>query len=258
MLFSFIHLFWALFCTVEIVVSLWLIKKYNVSLDKLLGISCWICLVCAIVKVLCLTTMVPSADGSKFYPYYSDGDFPFYMCSLQIAGILFCKFTVNERNRKCILAYMYPTCILGAVASIVIPTILSGSPVSFLKIITDPMPYEFFSFHSLLFVIGYTIYKQVDLKPKDFISTMYILFALGFGSIVLNSAMAERVYVNGTLQSIDHVASYFFTMTTANGSSLNPKAVWLRYFGLISLAAIAVITALYIPVFVRANKEKAK
>lgn len=199
--------------------------------------------------------MVPSADGSKFYPYYSDGDFPLYMCSMQIAGILFCKFTVNERNKKCILAYMYPSCILGAVASIIIPTILSGSPVTFKEIFTDPMPYEFFTYHSMLFVIGWTIYKQVDLKPKDLISTLYILVALGFGSIVLNSAMAERVYINGELQSIDHVAGYFFTMTTADGSSLNPKAVWLKWFLTLAAITIAVFILLYIPVFIKEKKK---
>lgn len=258
MLFTLTHAIWIVFCICEIVVALWLIKKYDVKLDKIISIGCWFCLIRTLLRVLDLTKMVPSADGTMFFSYFSDMEFPFHLCGMQMFGLLICQVTESEKIRKYVLAYMYPTCIIGAVATFMTPSILSVSPVPMREIFTAIKPYEFFTYHSMLFVLGWTFFKQVDLKPRDYVSTVYILIALLLGSVMLNSAMAGRVYVNNELISIDHITDYCFTTSVVNMTSLNPKWDWIKRFLGEMVGLIGLITVLYIPVFRKARRENNK
>ena len=64
--------------------------------------------------------------------------------------------------RENILAFMYPTCIIGAFMALMMPSIFTTSiPVE--KAFISPISYQFFIYHSMLIALGIIIVKSKEI-----------------------------------------------------------------------------------------------
>ena len=93
--------------------------------------------------------MVPSATGDIVYPYLEMNHMPFHLCSIQILLIFYTRFTANQKMRENVLAFMYPSCVLGAISAIILSSIFRTS-VPAEEAFIHLLPYQVFIYHSML------------------------------------------------------------------------------------------------------------
>ena len=255
-MFTMNHFIWLFIVLAVIVLSMKYLHQHQVPLEKLLNVCCVLALVSEFTKTFSVIELVPTADGSMYYPYISMGHLPLHLCSIQILFIFYVRFSSNTKMRETLLAFMYPSCLLGALMAIALPSIFNGSvPVA--QAFIHPLAYQFFLYHAMLIVLGLYIFtsKQVDIRPKHLGSTIGILALLAFLSLYVNSMVAAPVYVNGELQSVEYTANMFFTYQPVLDIPLTELWHWYVYLGIIVVLALTLISLTYIPVWKRAKKH---
>lgn len=256
-MFTLNHLIWVAISVLIIIISLILLKKYKVSLEQMLSVSCFGGIISEMVKTFCVIKMVPLDDGSAFTPYIEMTDVPLHLCSFQIILIFLTKFTKNKKLKQLLLGFMYPTCSIGAFLAILLPSIFTDYIDPKNAFIT-PHVYQYFLYHSLLIVLGLYIYisNEAELKPKNYFTTIVMLLAFAFISFYLNSIFATPIYENGTLVSVQHMPNFFFTFLTPISIPLFKIWHWYIYFSIIVSIAVLLIGLFYLPVFIKAKKQK--
>lgn len=252
-MFSTVHLIWLAISIVIIIISLKTIKSRTVTLDKLLTVACFVCIVSEVIKVFSSMQLVPSADGTTMYPYMLPQHLPFHLCSIQIIIIFYVKFTKNIKIRETLLAFMYPTCIIGAVLALIMPSIFTGGTLELTQGFTHPLAYQYFLYHSMLIILGAGIIvtKEVKLRKKHYFSTIGILGILAFISVYLNSMLAAPTYISGKLMHVDYTPNFFFTVKLPFDIVYTEIWQWYLYVGCIVFAAVIIIALFYIPFFRR-------
>ena len=250
-MFSTVHLIWLTISLIIIFISLKTIKDRSVTLDKLLTVACVICIVSEVIKVFSSMQLVPSADGTTMYPYMLPQHLPFHLCSIQIIIIFYVKFTKNTRVRELLLAFLYPTCIIGAVLALIMPSIFTGGTLELTQAFTHPLAYQYFLYHSMLIILGtgVIVTKEVDIRRKHYFTTIGILGILAFISVYLNSMLADPTYVSGELMHVDYTPNFFFTVKLPFDIVYTEIWQWYLYFGFIVIAAIIIIALFYLPFF---------
>ena len=113
---------------------------------------------------------------------------------------------------------MYPSCLIGALMAIVIATTF-GSSADFAEAFLRPLTYQYFLYHTMLVVLGLYIplSREVELRPRHYLSTMAIVVAAGFVSFYLNSAFAVPVYSAGELLSVEYTTNFLYTFAPPVG-----------------------------------------
>ena len=211
-----------------------------------------ICVLSELVKLFSTVKMVPSSDGTMMYPYLEQQHLPFHLCSLQILFIFYARFSKESERKETLLAFMYPTCLLGASFAIMLPSIFSKS-VHITEAFTHPLAYEFFLFHTMLIILGIYIpmSEQVNIQAKHYFTTMGSLCVLGLASFYLNSILASPTYENGVLISVDYTPNFFFTYIPPIPIAITELWQWGMYLGVLLMLAIILIGIFYIPYFAR-------
>ncbi|MBO4358844.1 MAG: YwaF family protein [Erysipelotrichaceae bacterium] len=254
-MFTWRHFVWLGICLAIIVTSVVLYRKKRPSLKDVLSICCGVCVYSEVTKVFSTIQMVPSSDGSIILPYIPTNHLPLHLCSIQILLIFFVRFTENKKMREKILAFMYPTCLIGAIMALAMPSIFTTSiPVE--KAFTAPISYQFFIFHSMLIALGLIIAMsgEVRWEKKHIYSTLIIIAIAAFVSIYVNSLLASPTYVDGKLVSVDFWPNFFFTYNNPLGIRVTEKWQWLLYLAIISALAIVLVTLCYLPLL-KKNKD---
>lgn len=251
------HIIWLIISVASVAAGLILLKKYNVPLNRLLSIACVGSILSEVVKTLSVIKMVPLADGSGFTPYIEMSQVPLHLCSFQIILIFYTRFTKNEKIKQLLLSFMYPTCSVGAFLAIMIPTVFTDS-IKPEHAFISPHAYQYFLYHAMLVVLGLYIYisGEANLKPKNYFTTVGILLSCAFLSFYLNSIFAAPVYDKGEIALIEHMPNFFFTFQTPIGIALNKLSHWYIYLAIICALGFLLIGLFYIPVFIKAKKEK--
>lgn len=258
-MFTLNHFIWLGIVTVLMVTSFVLLMRYRPSLRTVLTVACVICVLSELVKVFSSIEMIPSLDGSEYYPYMKPQHLPLHLCSLQILTVFYARFSGNEKRREYILAFMYPTCTVGALFALAIPSIFSGSvPVA--EAFTKPLAYQYFIFHAMLIVLGLYIFAsgEINLRPRHYASTLTILGILAFVSLYLNSMFADAVFEDNSLVSVEYTPNFLFTYNPPIDVQLTEIWHWYVYLGVIACLAVILVTLFYLPVFLRAGKSKTK
>lgn len=233
------------------------LKKNRIPLDRALTYACVVCVLSELIKTFSVIKMVPSADGSSMSVYMESGQVPLHLCSIQIIFIFITKFSKNHKLRETLLGFMYPTCVVGAILAIFIPTIfISGVDVT--RAFTHPWPYQYFLYHTMLVVLGLYIYacKEVNLQPRHYLSTIGLLGALAFVSLYINSLFAEPTYKDGKLISVDYTTNFFFTYDNPLGITFTEIWHWYLYLAIIITIAVVVIFLFYVPIIIKAKKKE--
>ena len=100
-MFSVYHFIWIGICVFLMGFSLTYISKKQVSLKQLLPVCCVISVISEVIKTLSVFKMVPSADGSVYYPYLELQYLPLHLCSLMIF-VIFISPTEKTKSSKAI------------------------------------------------------------------------------------------------------------------------------------------------------------
>lgn len=244
------HLIWFCISIALIVCSLVWLRKNKPSLSQVLIVCCVVCVLSELIKIFSVMKLVPSSDGSMYYPYMELQHLPFHLCSIQLFTIFYVTLKKQGMLRDIVLGFMYPTCIMGAFLSLCMPSIFSTS-ISIDQAFTHPLAYQFFIYHSMLIVLGIYIKMsgEVDLKAGHYFTTMGLLGFLAVVSLYLNSMFATPVYENGVLQSVEYTTNFFFTYKLPISIAITEIWQWYLYLGVIVVLAIVLVGLFYIPVF---------
>ncbi len=204
------------------------------------------------IKVLSCIEMVPSSDGSIIYPYLQMQYLPLHLCSIQLFTISYCRFgrgKIEENHfKRFLLAFMYPTCTLGALFAIVLPSIFSTT-ITPAQAFTHPIAYQVFIYHSMLVSLGLYIPMsgEVRFSWSTYRSTMVCMSVLALAGLYINSMMASPSYVNGKLVSVDYVTNFLFLYRTPVGIELNSKPAWFAYLLILTAIVFVLIALMYLP-----------
>lgn len=251
------HFIWLGICLILMAAAFRYLKTHRLPLKAVLTVACVICVLSELTKTLSVLEMVPSADGSAMHLYLPMQHLPLHLCSIQILFIFYARFAKDGPAKETLLAFMYPSCTLGAFFALMMPSIFSTS-ISVSQAFTHPLAYQFFLYHTMLVILGIYIAAsgEVNIRPKHYLSSLGILGVLGFCSIYFNSMFATPTYENGVLVSVDYSTNFFFTQRTPIGIELTEKWQWLVYMGIIAALAALLIGLFYLPYFRRARKQK--
>lgn len=255
-MFSLYHFIWLAVCACLITGSLTWLLKNRPPLKNVLTVACVCCILSELTKIFSVIQMVPDATGQKMHLYIEMQNLPLHLCSLQIITIYVVRFMKEGKARDTILGFMYPTCVAGAFFALLLPSIFSDGATA-ADAFLDPHAYEYFLFHSVLIILGLYIFlsKQVDLRPKHCLSTIGLLAGIAFVSIYTNSMFSVPVYRGDELVSVEYTPNFFFIFETPIGIKLTEMWHWYVYLAIIVSLALLLITAFYIPVFIRAKKS---
>ena len=247
-MFSIPHLIWLAISVVAIVLCTKTLLERKPSLEQVLSVACALCAASELIKVLTYIQMVPSADGSAMHMFIEWRHLPLHLCSIQILLIFYVRFAESARRRETVLAFMYPTCIMGAALALLLPSIFTND-VDPARAFVSPICYQFFIYHSMLIVLGIYITRceEVHIRFAHLRSSLAILFAFGVISVYLNSAFATVVYQGTELMSVENTPNFFFTYRTPVGIPLTAIWQWYVYVAIISLIAVVSMTLFYLP-----------
>ena len=247
-MFSIPHLIWLAISIAGIFfVSRWMLSKH-LPLEKLLNVACILAVISEIIKIFANIQTVPSADGTAMHMFMEWRHLPFHLCSIQIFLIFYVRFAESKRNRRAILAFMYPTCIIGAFFALLLPSIFTNG-ITPAQAFTHPIGYQFFIYHSMLIILGIYIARsgEVKLTFKHFWSTIALVYAFGFISLYLNSAFAYPIYAGTTLLSVENTPNFFFTFRTPINLALTAQWQWFVYIGILAVLAFVLVGAFFLP-----------
>lgn len=255
-MFSWQHFVWLVICTAMIAIILIRFRKNRPSLQQVLTSSCVICCLSEFTKVFSTLEMVSSTDGSITFPYIPMNHLPLHLCSIQILLIFYVRFTENRKMRENLLSFMYPSCFLGALSALLMPSIFSTT-ISTDQAFTHPMAYQFFIFHSMLIVLGLMIATSGEIRWawKHWFQCLIVIAVAGFVSLYINSIFASPTYLNGKLQHVDFWPNFFFTYNNPLGIKVTTITQWYIYL-LILAVVIVVLTFLCFYPLIRKNKVR--
>ncbi|MCR4634421.1 MAG: YwaF family protein [Erysipelotrichaceae bacterium] len=255
-MFSWQHFVWLGICAVIAVISIILYRRKRPSLEQVLNYCLAVCLFSEVTKVSSVMEMASSADGSIIFPYIPMNHLPLHLCSIQILFILYVRFSENKKMRDHLLCFMYPSCLLGALAALLMPSIFSTS-ITVDQAFIHPMAYQFFIFHTMLVVLGLIIAMSGVIKWKwsHYFECLVIIAALGFISLYVNSIFASPTYLNGKLQHVDFWPNFFFTYNNPLGIKVTTIQGWYIYL-FILCAVIVVLTFFCFLPLVKGKKKR--
>ena len=170
-------------------------------------------------------------------------DLPFHLCSIQILFIAIVNFTKSEKLKRFLLSFMFPSCLLGGIAAILIAT---TSSLNGMWIITA----QYFLYHIaiVVFALNLCTNKETKLTVSDYFSCLKFLVVLFFFAVYVNSI----VYDGESNINFMYVAS-----PPQNGLPfLNEKHGWLVYIMHYATLVLLCVTLCYIKPIVTAIKVK--
>ena len=154
-----------------------------------------------------------------------------------------------------ILSFMLPTCLVGGLAAILLPTSSSRS----VMIISC----QYFLYHSIL--IAFSIYllssKQIEWTFDDYKNSLKFLLIMAFFAVYINSMCYDVVeYINDNGEKIVQFVSrvnfmYIIDPPAENLPILNKDNGWLSYIIRYGIIAISVISLCYIKPIINHIKQ---
>lgn len=249
-MFTINHIIWLAVSIILIVVLLVMLKKYSPDLKSVLTGACIVAVMSEFTRAFSLMNLVPSADGTTMTPFLELHNLPFHLCSVQVLLIFFTRFAKDGPLRTAILAFMYPTCAIGAFIALFIPIIFTDD-IDVSQAFTHPIAYQYFLWHTMLVVLGIyiAVSGQVNIQRKHCFTTIGILLGMSLVSIYLNSWMAMATYRNGEVVSVDYTPNFFFTYQPPVPFEFTAIWQWYVYFMILFAVVCIFAVIFYLPFF---------
>jgi hypothetical integral membrane protein (TIGR02206 family) len=235
-MFSLNHILFLIISVCLIVLFLFLSKKYSWKLEKITFVCCILSVISETTKIF--SNIIETSDGG----YLDPGALPFHLCTMQIFLLFYCWLSKNEKGKKIVRDFMFPTMLLGAVMALLIPT----EEVLF----TTSYAYYAFLFHAMLvfYAINLIRSKNVVVNLKTFITNSCLLLAFVFLNVWINSALS---YYDTNFM--------FLRRPPIDGLPiLNIDNGWVVYFISLVLFGLVLFTILHLPFIIIEHKNKQK
>lgn len=247
---------WLIICAGIIAAILLSYSRKKPALDSVLTTALIVSLVSEICKMVSVIEMVPSSDGELMMPYLPLIHLPLHFCSIQILLIAYVKFAKEKKRRESVLAFMYPSTIIGGILALLMPSIFTTT-ITPDEAFTTLMAYQFFIFHSMIISLGIIIVRSEEIRwrKEHFRDTLIIVYILGLISIYLNSMLASPTYEDGELVSVDFWTNFFFTYQNPLCIRLTEIWQWYVYLLIISALTAMLLFAFYYPLVFRKKRK---
>ncbi|MFA5006774.1 MAG: hypothetical protein WC509_04865 [Candidatus Izemoplasmatales bacterium] len=242
-MFSTLHLLILAICAVMIVAVVVYSVKKRVPVRSMLTFMVGVTIYGELMKVF---SRIDVAGGAALL---SVEFLPLHLCSIQIFAIWYLRFFNKSAEReKTLLAFMYPTMLVGGLAALLIATV---NPISF----ANPEIFEYFVYHAMVVAFGLYIAlsKQVDFTWRRLGKTMVLLLILFFFSIYTNSmfstgGVATNFFYSAQppMPGLPYLNFSFFGRTLAD-----EKLGWIWYLAKMCFLGLVAMLACYAPFLIR-------
>ena len=209
--------------------------KFTTLCKTLLGVG----IVSEVVKIFYYIIQNEATHGGVL----PKTDLPFHLCSIQILFIVAVNFMKNQKLKRAILSFMFPSCLIGGIAAICIPT---TSSLNGTWVITT----QYFLYHVAIIVFALNICtnKELKLNVKDYFSCLIFIGVLMFFAIYVNSIVDDG---SGKINFM-----YVVSPPVDNLPFLTEKYGWAVYIVHYAFLILFCLTACYIKPIIVAIKEK--
>lgn len=250
------HLLWLVLCGGMILGALYVYRRKRPGLDRVLTVALIIAALSEAAKMAGVIELVPSKNGTILQPYLPLNHLPLHFCSIQVILIAAAKFMKYEKRREALLAFMAPTCVLGGIVALLMPSIFTTT-ISVEQAFTSPTSYQFFIFHAMIISLGLIIVYsgRINWNIKHFKQTTLRVYMLGLLSVYLNSMLASPTYEDGRLISVDFRTNFFFTYQNPLGIQITELWQWYLYLLSIALLAALSLYLFHLPLIKRKVKR---
>lgn len=255
-MFTWRHLMWLVICTGLIYAAVYVYRKKRPGLNSVLTVALIIAVISESVKMAGVIELVPSQNGELLLPYLPLNHLPLHLCSIQTILIAVARFMKNEKRRETLLAFMTPTCILGGIMALLMPSIFTTT-ISVEEAFTSAVSYQFFIFHAMIIALGMIIVcsNRIDWSMKHFRDTTLIVYLLGLVSIYLNSIFASPTYEDGKLVRVDFWTNFFFTYQNPLGIQITQLWQWYLYLLILAMVAALLLFLFHILLIKRKSRS---
>jgi len=230
-------IFFLIFVPLSIVLAIYASKKFGWD-KRILYICCGIAVLSELTKVFYLVDEFPNGF------YLQQGYLPFNLCSIQIIFIFIITFSTSTKIKNPLIAFMYPTMLGGALMAMLIPT--SSVDHGFISAIS----FQFWIFHAMLMFLALymIITKPIKFSIKSYFTAL----------ILLAFALVMSIYINSIVGGSDVYANFFFVARPPMDGLpiLNLEHGWHVYILHLVWLGVLLVSLAYIPVFLKAIKER--
>jgi len=236
-MFSVSHIvFFIIFMVISIAAAILVSKKFGWT-KKVLYVACALAIISEVTKVFYLIEETP-------YGFYLAPEFlPFNLCSIQIIFIFMLTFSNNEKFKKVLMAFMYPTLLGGGIMALLIPT--TSVNHGFFTIIS----FQFWIYHGMLIFLA--LYMIITRRSVFSIKSYFIALAMMAGALIF------AIYLNSAFGNYAAEVNFFFVARPPLDDLpiLNFNHGWVVYILHLIWLAILLVSLAYLPVFIKAYKE---
>lgn len=170
-------------------------------------------------------------------------DLPFHLCSIQIIFVAIVNFAKSEKLKRFLLSFMFPSCLIGGIAAILIAT---NSSLNGMWIITA----QYFLYHVAIVVLALNICtrKELKLTVTDYFNCLKFLVVLMFFAVYINSIVDDG---SGKI-------NFMYVVSPPQGGLpfLNEKHGWLVYIVHYACLVVFCVTMCYIKPIIEGIKAK--
>ncbi len=226
-----------LILSLVIIIGLFILSK-KISFDNVTKIMFYIGITSEIVKIFFYIIQNEDIYGGML----PKTDLPFQLCSIQIILVTIVKFTNSEKLKRLILCFMYPSCLCGGLAALLIPT---SSSLNYL-IIT--LQYNIYHIAIIVYALNIVTLKEINLTIKDYFNCLKSLIGLFLFAVYINSIVYDGV---------SNINFMYVVSPPADGLPfLNENHGWLVYICHYAILIVFCITICYIKPIINAIKIK--
>lgn len=237
-MFSLKHIIILAICAVYIIFLTVFLKKKKSSLKMVLHHVLGVGIVSETLKIFTYIII----NEEEYGGYLPKTDLPFHLCSVQIIFMLILVLSGNEKLKRVLYSFMLPTCLIGGMAAMLIPTSSS--------LTVNVITVQYFLYHST--IVTYAIYlyitDEIKVNLRDFRNCLLMLFGFFFVAIYLNS------WVNDYCHPINFM--YVVNPPVDGLPFLNKQHGWLVYMLHYSFLAFFAVAMCYIKPIIDAVKAK--
>ncbi len=187
------------------------------------------------------------ANENTYGGYLPKTDLPFHLCSIQLIFIALLNFSKSEKLKRTLMAFMVPSCLVGGLAAILIPTSSSLS----MPFVT----FQYFTYHTVLVVYAICLLlksKEINWTFEDYTAALKMLGLIALIAVYINSLTYDVVEytVEGGEKTVSYVSRVNFMYVVDPPVSglpfLNKDHGWLVYIAHLAFTAVFAVTACYV------------
>ena len=257
------HLLWIGISSLLIAGGLFVCLRRRPPLRRVLSACMALGVISEIVKVFCVTEIVPVVDpviaesgGSlalqwvptgQYTPYLAMEHLPLELCSLYLLFMLLALALKDGGWKKGLYAVMFASGTLGGMMGIVLSSIAGDYPTA-AAFFRSAHAWQFFLYHAMVVTVSLYIglSGESGLRFTDWKKAVLGLVLLDVPTFYLNSVFSSEVYVHDEVVGVTHRINFFSSYVNPLGLVLTEKGQWIAYLLVRAAAAAAAVVLLYL------------